>query len=137
MREWHTMPRVCMPNAVLHTVFGALLADGTLRKTCQPLFFQNLRFGGHKRSHGIKFQSVLIQDGLFAWVISMVGMHMARSMMCSLHMGTQRIHNQCIFLVDTETRNPALVKPDGTRKCQKFGKWLSGDFVVLPRHGRS
>jgi hypothetical protein len=57
--------------------------------------------------------------------------------MCSLYMGTQPMHNQCIFLMDTETRNPALVKPNGTKKCQKFVRWLSGYFAVLPRHGCS
>jgi hypothetical protein len=40
--------------------------DGTLRKTCRPHQFQRLLYSGHKRCHGVKFQSVVIPDGLIA-----------------------------------------------------------------------
>jgi hypothetical protein len=41
--------------------------DGTLRKTCRPSNFQKLLYSGHKRAHGIKFQSVVTTpDALFA-----------------------------------------------------------------------
>ena len=40
--------------------------DGTLRKTCRPSYFQKLVYSGHKRCHGIKFQSVTTPDGLIA-----------------------------------------------------------------------
>lgn len=40
--------------------------DGTLRKTCRPTQFQRLVYSGHKRCHGIKFQSVVTPDGLIA-----------------------------------------------------------------------
>jgi nuclease HARBI1 len=40
--------------------------DGTLRKTCRPSRFQKLLYSGHKRCHGIKFQSVTVPDGLIA-----------------------------------------------------------------------
>jgi hypothetical protein len=40
--------------------------DGTLRKTCRPSRFQRLVYSGHKRCHGIKFQSVTTPDGLIA-----------------------------------------------------------------------
>lgn len=40
--------------------------DGTLRKTCRPSYFQRLAYSGHKRCHGIKFQSVVTPDGLIA-----------------------------------------------------------------------
>ena len=40
--------------------------DGTLRKTCRPSDFQRLAYSGHKRCHGIKFQSVVTPDGLIA-----------------------------------------------------------------------
>ena len=40
--------------------------DGTLRKTCRPSHFQRLAYSGHKRCHGIKFQSVVTPDGLIA-----------------------------------------------------------------------
>jgi hypothetical protein len=40
--------------------------DGTLRKTCRPSHFQKQAYSGHKRCHGIKFQSVTTPDGLIA-----------------------------------------------------------------------
>jgi hypothetical protein len=40
--------------------------DGTLRKTCRPTYHQKLLYSGHKRCHGIKFQSVTTPDGLMA-----------------------------------------------------------------------
>jgi nuclease HARBI1 len=40
--------------------------DGTLRKTCRPSRFQKMAYSGHKRCHGIKFQSVVTPDGLIA-----------------------------------------------------------------------
>ena len=40
--------------------------DGTLRRTCRPIIFQKLMYSGHKRCHGIKFQSVVTPDGLVA-----------------------------------------------------------------------
>ena len=40
--------------------------DGTIRRTCRQSFFQRLAFSGHKRFHGIKFQSVVVPEGLIA-----------------------------------------------------------------------
>jgi hypothetical protein len=40
--------------------------DGTLRKVCRPIRFQRAAYSGHKRTHGIKFQSVTTPDGLIA-----------------------------------------------------------------------
>jgi len=40
--------------------------DGTVRKTCRPSRFQRLLYSGHKRVHGIKFQSVVTPDGFIA-----------------------------------------------------------------------
>jgi hypothetical protein len=48
----------------VHNVWGFI--DGTLRKTCHPSHFQRLAYSGHKRVHGIKFQSVITPDGLIA-----------------------------------------------------------------------
>ena len=64
----HRMPyyaeRIYAKCGVVRCVWGFI--DGTLRKTCRPSFFQKLLYSGHKRAHGIKFQSVLTPDGLFA-----------------------------------------------------------------------
>ena len=56
--------RVYQKCGLVETVWGFI--DGTLRKTCRPSLFQKLMYSGHKRCHGIKFQSVVTPDGLFA-----------------------------------------------------------------------
>ena len=40
--------------------------DGTVRKMCRPKYHQREVFSGHKRFHGLKFQSVVIPNGLIA-----------------------------------------------------------------------
>lgn len=49
---------------VIDSVWGFI--DGTLRKTCRPTYHQRMLYSGHKRQHGIKFQSVVTPDGLIA-----------------------------------------------------------------------
>ena len=56
--------RVYQKCGLVETVWGFI--DGTLRKTCCPSLFQKLMYSGHKCCHGIKFQSVVTPDGLFA-----------------------------------------------------------------------
>ena len=51
-------------GGAVQNVWGFI--DGTLRKTCRPGRFQRLAYSGHKRCHGIKFQSVVTPDGLIA-----------------------------------------------------------------------
>jgi hypothetical protein len=51
-------------NLVALKLWGFI--DGTLRKTCRPSDFQRIAYSGHKRCHGIKFQSVVTPDGLIA-----------------------------------------------------------------------
>jgi hypothetical protein len=55
--------RIFAKCGVVQTVCGFI--DGTLRKTCRPSFFQKLLYSGHKRAHGIQFQSVVAPDGFF------------------------------------------------------------------------
>lgn len=40
--------------------------DGTFRPICRPGRSQELLFSGHKRCHGLKFQSVITADGLIS-----------------------------------------------------------------------
>ena len=47
---------------LLDNVWGFI--DGTLRKTARPTYFQRHAYSGHKRCHGLKFQSVVTPDGL-------------------------------------------------------------------------
>ena len=37
-----------------------------LFRSCRPSYFQMLMYSGHKCCHGIKFQSIVTPDGLFA-----------------------------------------------------------------------
>jgi nuclease HARBI1 len=39
--------------------------DGALRKICQPKYYQKAAYSGHKRCHGIKFQSLYGPEGLY------------------------------------------------------------------------
>ena len=60
-----------LPFLVETKCFGLLnniwaFIDGTLRKTRRPFYFQKWCYSGHKRHHGLKFQSVYTPDGLFA-----------------------------------------------------------------------
>ena len=56
--------RIFNKCGLVETVWGFI--DGTLRKTCRPSYFQKLLYSGHKRCHGIKFQSIVTPDELFA-----------------------------------------------------------------------
>jgi nuclease HARBI1 len=47
---------------IVDNVWGFI--DGTLRKICRPTYHQRILYSGHKRTHGIKFQSVIAPDGL-------------------------------------------------------------------------
>ncbi|XP_028411590.1 protein ALP1-like isoform X2 [Dendronephthya gigantea] len=40
--------------------------DGTLRPCCRPIRNQRILFSGHKRVHGLKFQSVVCPNGLIS-----------------------------------------------------------------------
>ena len=51
-------------GAPLQNVFGFI--DGTLRAMCRPSSNQRQVYNGHKREHGIKFQSVVTPNGLVA-----------------------------------------------------------------------
>jgi DDE superfamily endonuclease len=42
------------------------LIDGTIRKTCRPIRYQNLFWTKYKKCHGIKFQSIVVPDGYIA-----------------------------------------------------------------------
>ena len=56
--------RIYDKNGVLQNIWGFI--DGTLRKTARPLYFQRHAYSGHKRCHGLKFQTVVTPDGLIA-----------------------------------------------------------------------
>jgi hypothetical protein len=47
----------------LDSCFGFI--DGTVHPICRPVKFQRSVWSGHKRVHGLKFQSVILPDGMF------------------------------------------------------------------------
>ena len=47
-----------------HNCWGFI--DGTVRPICRPQEMQRVVYSGHKRVHTIKFQSVVISDGIIA-----------------------------------------------------------------------
>lgn len=60
-------------GAPLTTCFGFI--DGTLRPISRPAFNQRVVYNGHKRLHGIKFQSICIPNGLIANLSGPWGKH--------------------------------------------------------------
>ena len=42
--------------------------DGTIRAMCRPSYAQQLGYSGHKRKHGIKFQSIALPNGLIGYL---------------------------------------------------------------------
>ena len=62
--------RVNLKCGLVEIVWGII--DGTLCKTCCPSLLQKLMYSSHKQCHGIKFQSVVTPDGLFASMYGLV-----------------------------------------------------------------
>ena len=58
-------------GAVLENCFG--FVDGTVRPICRPELNQRLVYNGHKRFHALKFQSVVMPNGLVANLYGPVG----------------------------------------------------------------
>jgi hypothetical protein len=53
-------------GAPLHNCFG--FVDGTVRIIARPKYYQRIMYNGHKRVHSMKFQSVVLPNGLIAYV---------------------------------------------------------------------
>ena len=51
-------------GAALKSCFGFI--DGTVRPICRPDQNQRVVYDGHKKVHGLKFQSVSLPDGMLA-----------------------------------------------------------------------
>lgn len=70
----HRMPQyadiISKKCGLVNTVWGFI--DGTLRQTCRPTYHQKVMYSGHKRAHGMKFQSVIAPDGIFACMFGAV-----------------------------------------------------------------
>ena len=60
-------------GAALDNCWG--FVDGTLRPICRPGEHQRVMYNGHKRVHGLKFQSVAAPNGMIANLFGPVGEH--------------------------------------------------------------
>lgn len=50
-------------GAPAESVFGFI--DCTIRRICRPKCFQRVAYNGHKKYHAIKFQAVMLPNGMF------------------------------------------------------------------------
>ena len=73
-KNWAKTPyadAVFAKGASLDNCFG--FVDGTVRPICCPGEMQRAVYNGHKRVHGLKFQSVAPPNGLIANLFGHVG----------------------------------------------------------------
>lgn len=62
---------IAAKGAPLRNCFG--FVDGTVRPICRPKRNQQLVYNGHKRVHSLKFQSVVLPNGIVANLYGPVG----------------------------------------------------------------
>ena len=60
----HCADAVHNKGAPLENCFGFI--DGTVRPIARPKYYQRVTYNGHKRIHSLKFQSVVLPNGLIA-----------------------------------------------------------------------
>ena len=58
-------------GAALHNCFGFI--DGTVRPIARPWAHQRIVYNGHKRVHGLKFQSLDLPNGIIANMFGPIG----------------------------------------------------------------
>ena len=62
---------IAAKGAALQNCFG--FVDGTVRPICRPKHNQRVVYNGHKRVHSLKFQSVVVPNGMIANLYGPVG----------------------------------------------------------------
>lgn len=62
---------VARKGAALENCFG--FVDGTVRPICRPNKSQRIVYNGHKRVHSLKFQSVVLPNGIIANLYGPIG----------------------------------------------------------------
>ena len=62
-----------LKGSPLPNCFGFI--DGTVRPICRPEQNQRIVYNGHKRVHGLKYQSVVLPNGMIANMYGPVGNH--------------------------------------------------------------
>ena len=82
-------------GAPLENCFGFI--DGTVRRIARPKINQRTMYNGHKRVHSMKFQSVVIPNGLIANLLD----HLKESaviLQCYISLGFYRSCNSMLFM---------------------------------------
>ena len=71
-----TLPNVC--------VWGFI--DGTVRAICRPTWGQRSMYNGHKRVHALKYESVMLPNGIIGWIYGPIEGRRHDSFMSSISM---------------------------------------------------
>ena len=79
IRRLQTYADTISEMAPLTTCVG--FVDGTVRPICRPTHLQRVTYNGHKRVHALKFQSVVVPDGM---ILDMFGPVEGRRHDCAL-----------------------------------------------------
>src|SRR4051812_8817403 len=66
---------------------------GTLHETCRPRRFQRECYSGHKRAHGLKYQSLNLPNGLIANLYGIIPGRRHDSMMLYASMLLDKLRN--------------------------------------------
>jgi len=53
-------------HGLMENIWG--FVNGTIRRTCRPIHYQNLVYTRYKKCHGLKFQSIVVPDGYIAYL---------------------------------------------------------------------
>jgi nuclease HARBI1 len=107
---------------------GDLLMGPCERLVVQPSQFQGLHYSGHKRSHGIKFQSVVTPDGLIAGLFGPV----AGSCHDSFIVGENGLMNQLALSMPPGSPLYVLYADSAYRQCRyMIGAYCNPDNHAL------
>ena len=150
-------------TGLMNNIWGFI--DGTLRHTCRPTYNQKLMYSGHKRHHGIRFQSAVTHDGLFACMFGAINGNRHDSYMMTQSGLLQKLRDLipagdeqdggedhiCALYADPAYPLSAhilggyrhlgiqpldSVNPCGTHSCQAFANLLNGDLLLSTCTGR-
>jgi hypothetical protein len=109
--------KILEAGSVVEGIWGFI--DGTVRPCCRPVRNQRPLFNGHKRTHAIKFQSILTPDGLI----------------CSLYGATTGARNDTGIL--NESGIFQIIRENFPPNSFLYGDsgYHNGDFIRVPFRG--